>query len=69
MTGAACGAGNAYPSGAPDFSPVFYGIRGVSFPMYVFVFSILLCCPDSQVLLKGLFVTWNSTMKANVDSV
>jgi len=24
MTGAACGAGNAYPSGAPDFTCGFY---------------------------------------------
>jgi len=24
MTGAACGAGNAYPSGAPDFTSGFY---------------------------------------------
>ena len=25
MTGATCGAGNAYPSGAPDFTSGFYG--------------------------------------------
>jgi len=24
MTGAACGAGNAYPSGAPDFTSAFH---------------------------------------------
>ena len=61
MMGVACGAGNAYPSGAPDFTPVFDRAHVVSFPMYVFVFSILSCCPDSQVLLKGLFVIWNSS--------
>ena len=33
MTGAACRAGTAYPSGAPDFTPAFYGVNVVSFPM------------------------------------
>ena len=30
-------AGNAYPSGAPDFTPVFYGVHVVPFPIYVFM--------------------------------
>ena len=41
MTGAACGAGNAYPSRAPDFTPVLYGVYVVSFPdicLYVLCF-------------------------------
>ena len=33
MTGAACGAGNAYPSGAPDFTSGFYG----GSPCFLFV--------------------------------
>jgi len=32
MTGGACGAGNAYPSGAPDFSSGFH--RGSCCPQY-----------------------------------
>ena len=27
MAGAACGTGNAYPTGAPDFTPGFMGVR------------------------------------------
>jgi len=29
MTGAACGPGNAYPSGAPDFTSVFIEVHVV----------------------------------------
>ena len=59
MTGAACGAGNAYPSRAPDFTSVCYVVHIVSFLTYEFVLSILSCCPDSQVIFNGWFVTRN----------
>jgi len=40
MTGAACGAGNAYPSGAPDFTSAFH--RGSYCPvMYVSIFNVI----------------------------
>jgi len=41
MTGAACGAGNAYPSGAPDFNFGFH--RGS-------------CCPDICVSLFHVII-------------
>jgi len=40
MTGAACGAGNPYPSGAPDFTSGFH--RGSCCPViYVSLFHVI----------------------------
>ena len=71
MTGATCGAGNAYPSGAPDFTSGFY--RGSCCVLSTFVFpkfSLFLSVPLSHELVLmsltytcGIFVVYLANLK------
>jgi len=47
MTGAACGAGNAYSSGSPDFTSGFH--RGSCCPVIRFsLFYVIVCLLDFE---------------------
>jgi len=51
MTGAACGAENAYPSGAPDFTSGFH--RGSCCPViYVSLFHVIVLCLEFEFIFS-----------------
>jgi len=55
MTGAACGAGNAYPSGAPDFTSGFH--RASSCPIIcVSLFHVIVL--DFEVNCSFCLIVW-----------
>jgi len=60
MTGTACGAGNAYPSGAPDLTCGFH--RGSCCPVIcVSLFHMIVLFLDFEFLLFPLFDYLEST--------
>ena len=50
MTGATCGAGTSFPSGAPEFTPVFSGVYVAGSKVFCVMF-----CRLFFVLLSFLF--------------
>ena len=63
-TGAVYGTGNAYPSGAPDFTPGFSGVRVVSYFLFITVdvnvhwFCESLFTPWFLLLLSCIQTEW-----------